>query len=298
LRHTNCVRRVAEVQIFGDGKRLDEAQPQGRRPWRRHTERTLDMKESVYRFSRLGVRALEQYALSSPGPTRHRELPSLEPTLVFNTGSPISIVDAKGKTLSVGTGQIFFAGLHQRFCFSEAGESQSGVHVRISIAAAWRILGPNAGACFDRAFLVDDIADCRLKTVIARHGPPSPSTPAADVSRIIGDVLADACEPSADTVWALQQLARPGARVTEVASEVGWSRRKLIARCRELTGTTPKAIARIARFRSLLASLNSHVSGSWAQRAIDAGYFDQSHMINEFSAFAGLPPAAYMVDRA
>ena len=46
---------------------------------------------------------------------------------------------------------------------------------------------------------------------------------------------------------------------------------------------------RLARFRRLIARIDD----GWAQRALDAGYFDQPHLIHEFRAFAGMTPRRY-----
>jgi AraC-like DNA-binding protein len=219
----------------------------------------------------------------------------LEPTLIFNTGAPISIVDASGNLLNVATGQAFFAGLHQRFCFSRCGGSQSGVHVRLSPQAAWRLLGPGTAACADHAVLVADVAGRGLATALRRQGPPQPSRARADVIELLDRAMIEAPELCPETDWSIGELARPGITVAAVAAELGWSRRRLIARCRQVLGLTPKVFGRIARYQRLLATLDAE--DTWADRAIAFGYFDQSHMIRDFLAFTGRSPHAYVGDR-
>ncbi len=247
------------------------------------------------RLASIGVRTGQSYALVPGIPTQNRELPSLEATLIFNTGAPISIIDASGGLLDVGTGEAFFAGLHQRFCFSRCGGSQSGVQVRLSPQAAWRILGPGASACADRAVMVGDVGNRGLAAALRRHGPIGPSDALDTVIALLEDAMSDSPEVCSETGWAIGQLARPDTEVGAIAAELGWSRRRLIDRCRQVLGITPKVFARIARYQRVLANLDD--GGSWAGRAIEAGYFDQSHMIRDFSAFTGLPPASYLEER-
>ncbi len=219
----------------------------------------------------------------------------MEPTLIFNTGAPISIADASGNVLNVASGQAFYAGLHQRFCFSRCGGSQSGVHVRLSAQAAWRLFGAGAAACADHAVLVTNVDDRGLSAALRRYGPPDPSRACADVVGLLNRALIDAPEFCPEMDWSLGELARPGTTVAGVAAELGWSRQRLITRCRQVLGITPKVFGRIARYQRLLATLDT--GDSWADRAVAAGYFDQSHMIRDFTAFTGCSPRAYVGDR-
>jgi AraC-like DNA-binding protein len=87
-----------------------------------------------------------------------------------------------------------------------------------------------------------------------------------------------------------------GRKVTEVASALGLSRRRLITVFTEDVGVTPKVFARIMRFQRALARAQSPDASDWSQIALQMGYFDQSHMIRDFVDFAGLTPAALRVD--
>jgi AraC-like DNA-binding protein len=86
-----------------------------------------------------------------------------------------------------------------------------------------------------------------------------------------------------------------GRKVTEVASALGLSRRRLITVFTEDVGLTPKVFARITRFQGALAHARSLNPTDWSQLAHQAGYFDQSHMIRDFADFAGLTPRALHV---
>ena len=66
---------------------------------------------------------------------------------------------------------------------------------------------------------------------------------------------------------------------------------RLAARFREQVGLTPKAYARLERFRHAAERLRAGEAP--ADVAVVAGYCDQPHLTQEFRAFAGVTPAAY-----
>lgn len=67
-----------------------------------------------------------------------------------------------------------------------------------------------------------------------------------------------------------------------------WQRRFL-----QSSGFSPKAFARITRLQYLIRLFESGPIGSWADLAIEAGFYDQSHLVNEFRSFSGQSPEAY-----
>jgi hypothetical protein len=88
------------------------------------------------------------------------------------------------------------------------------------------------------------------------------------------------------------------ARVFPVQLELGRSPAHFIRRFEAAVGLTPKRYARVARFGALLPALVRCGPRDWADIAVGAGYFDQSHLIREFQALAGIPPGKYAPVRA
>jgi AraC-like DNA-binding protein len=80
-------------------------------------------------------------------------------------------------------------------------------------------------------------------------------------------------------------------RLDWLASQCGLSARQFRRVCREQAGLTPKFLARVLRFRRALLRLPRKTE-SFAEMALDCGYYDQAHFINDFRAFAGRTPAA------
>lgn len=98
---------------------------------------------------------------------------------------------------------------------------------------------------------------------------------------------------------AIEKLSRAPRMGTldAVARDLGLSHKQFIARFRAETGLTPKRFCRIHRFQEVLKRISSGELISWADLAIDCGYYDQSHFIQEFHGFSGLNPSAYLRDR-
>lgn len=66
---------------------------------------------------------------------------------------------------------------------------------------------------------------------------------------------------------------------------------------KEITGFSPKLYTRIARFETAVNDFRR--KASFAEIALDAGYFDQAHFNHDFMEFTGLKPNAYLkvIDR-
>jgi len=90
---------------------------------------------------------------------------------------------------------------------------------------------------------------------------------------------------------ALDRLGRAGTSVSEIAAEVGLSHRRLIEVFTTEIGMTPKLFERVRRFQRAWALARRVDSPDWSRLAIECGYFDQSHLIRDFTQFAGFSPS-------
>jgi len=52
------------------------------------------------------------------------------------------------------------------------------------------------------------------------------------------------------------------------------------------------------RRQRCLRALRRQIEPRWAELAIDGGYYDQAHLINEFQALCGLPPSQFLARTA
>jgi AraC-like DNA-binding protein len=80
-----------------------------------------------------------------------------------------------------------------------------------------------------------------------------------------------------------------GLKTTRLALAVG--ERQLRRRFLNAVGYGPKRFMRIVRLQRLLDLIRlNRMERNWAQIALDAGYADQSHMINDVRSIAGVSP--------
>jgi AraC-like DNA-binding protein len=106
---------------------------------------------------------------------------------------------------------------------------------------------------------------------------------------------ADLGPPAARRALALLAADVPA---SQVARDLGCSRRRLHALVREETGLSPTAFRRVARLdrARVLLTRAARAGGRvrLASVAADAGYADQAHLSREFAELAGCPPTTWL----
>ncbi len=165
------------------------------------------------------------------------------------------------------------------------------------------------------------VVGVRLRTGVAGAVLGLPASELCDISADAADVLGrNVCAPLLDALAsgydphalllqavdphgavhpdplvsaAVQALARPRARVSPVAAELGVSARQLQRRIGDAVGYGPKMLQRVLRFRRLQALAPAPL----VELALDAGYADQAHMTAEVKQLAGLSPVRFLKDR-
>src|SRR5205823_12473699 len=115
---------------------------------------------------------------------------------------------------------------------------------------------------------------------------------------ILDDTLAPRitdAHASPEGAWAWQRLRATHGRVPigTLAAELGWSRKRIVARFRDEIGLPPKTVARLLRFeraRELAGTM------PWGELAFECGFSDQSHLIAEFRRVTGRTPETFLQD--
>lgn len=100
--------------------------------------------------------------------------------------------------------------------------------------------------------------------------------------------------PAVSIALAIFDQSDGTAVVQDVSRRVGLSQRRFIEIFATEVGLTPKLYCRIRRFRKARELARSLPAPDWAHIALECGYFDQSHLIRDFQAFAGLTPKHYL----
>jgi AraC-like DNA-binding protein len=80
--------------------------------------------------------------------------------------------------------------------------------------------------------------------------------------------------------------------IDALADAASLSPRQFRRTCLDRTGLSPKHLARVLRFRNA-AQYAGKQRRDWADVALECGYYDQAHLINEFKELAGVSPTQF-----
>jgi len=102
--------------------------------------------------------------------------------------------------------------------------------------------------------------------------------------------------PSPEVGRAWERLVATGGAVPigQLAKDVGWSHKHLIARFTRQVGLRPKTAARLVRFDGVWRRLDQRRPLDWGQVAAEVGYADQAHLIRDFRQFTGTTPTEFL----
>jgi AraC-like DNA-binding protein len=170
-----------------------------------------------------------------------------------------------------------------------AGTRSSGIRLRPGAAGA--VLGLPASElrdCEVAATLVWGAQAAHLEELLRD------ASPAARLQLLADAITVRDARPDPLALVAARRLAARGARVADVASQLGVSERHLHRRMLTSVGYGPKMLARVARMRRLVAG----TQGSLAARSFAAGYANQAHMTEELRRLTGTTPVRFLKDAA
>ena len=89
------------------------------------------------------------------------------------------------------------------------------------------------------------------------------------------------------------ERSRGAVSIGDLRERTGVSRTWLANTFREQVGVSPKAFARVLRFRHALETIHREQT-SLAEVSLEAGYYDQSHFSTEFREHSGLTPREFL----
>jgi len=119
---------------------------------------------------------------------------------------------------------------------------------------------------------------------LRRVPQPDPNGDLAD--RLVGEILR---QPQIRTV-------------EDLAKQTGLGKRSLQRLFREYVGVPPKWVIQRYRLHELIDLLEARIEAapqqSWSDLALQLGYFDQAHLINDFKAITGYSPVDYFSNHA
>ena len=83
--------------------------------------------------------------------------------------------------------------------------------------------------------------------------------------------------------------------IKKISDKVGYSQKHLISIFREHVGLTPKSFLKVMRFQKAIDEIASVKQVKWTDVALESGYYDQAHFINDFRDFSGFTPKEYLL---
>jgi AraC-like DNA-binding protein len=235
------------------------------------------------------VSAYYGFCEEAPGPISRREGPGSHVVLLVSFGEQWSIDDERLCS--------FVGGLRNRQVETRHEGRSHGIHVDIAPPAAHELLRFPLHELAEHQMPLEDVLD---EPFLAERLHEEETWEAR--FRLLDDVLAkrfrDAAPASPEIAWAWRRLvASHGAvRIGDLACELGWSRKRMVANFREEIGLPPKRVARLLRFECARALAADSTRPDWAWIAREAGYYDQSHLINDFRVVTGRTPETFFQD--
>jgi AraC-like DNA-binding protein len=239
------------------------------------------------------VREYVGYEEWTSGDFLRREVARCGVALILGFGDAMDVFDGE-----IGPGvrrlRAFVVGNQTRSSMTGLAGHQLGVQVEMTAAGALALLG-DVEAYTDGVVSLDDALGAEGARLLEQLA----DAPSWEQRLSLLDRSFAACEVptvSPEVRWLRRELAESmgRARVEPLMDETGWSRRHVTERFRRQLGITPKAYARLLRFQHATALLMEQpTSRTVADVAMEAGYYDQSHLARDFAALAGMTPTTY-----
>jgi AraC-like DNA-binding protein len=238
------------------------------------------------------------FAERAGAPVAFRELPCTYVPLIIDLGEGWSIADGRRPGRAPERLGSFVAGLTDGPVIAEHPGRARCLQVDMTPLAARRLLGLPMAELANRSVAAEDVLGPSWRGMAERlDAAPTWAARIDLVERALTARMADARPADPAIAWALGRLARGDAAVGELARELGWSHRRLIARVRDGVGLAPKLVARILRFERLTGLMAREPDLAWARAAAACGYADQAHLSREVRDLAGLTPTALRAGR-
>ena len=233
--------------------------------------------------------------LRRPGAREH-VLPTGAMHLVFRlSGPPLRVFDGTTDMLGQTLGHAIVSGARSSFYARDVSEPTRSVGALLRPGAALALLGAPEDALAGHHTPLDALwgstqtGQAPERLLAAGGLAQQLALFETLLTQRLGDCFHGLHPAVAQAIGPLMRGTLP---VGELAARSGCSRRHFIALFRGATGLAPKEFAGLQRLERVLA-MAADSKRSWAEIAIDAGFFDQAHLTHAFSAFAGLTPQAW-----
>lgn len=235
------------------------------------------------------------YSEGTTGAARERLLPNGLLEMAVCLGDPHRLVVGRGSE----TLRACLTGLQTSAMVIEHPDWHRVLGLRLRPAGAYALLSQPMSAVSGYTVDLPDLLGSAARELTDRcHAAGTVEACFARAATWVCDRVRRARSVDPAVAWSMKRIEESGGRVpiTALRDHTGLSKTRLAALFREQVGVLPKAYARIVRFRRALALLDAEPA-SLADAALDAGYYDQSHMTTEFRDLGGLTPREFVAQR-
>jgi AraC-like DNA-binding protein len=246
------------------------------------------------------VRNYTSYVERAGEPLVRREVPSSDVMLIISPDTELRLPNVRDEARPPARHRSFVAALSDSYSLVEHDGYQHGIQVRLTPLGAHALFGFPMEELTNRVVELDDVLGRGADALVGRLWDIDGwETRFELLDRLLAARLADPRPTSDGVAWAWRRLrdTRGRTEVGDLARELGWSHRRLIARFREQIGLPPKTIGRVLRFEHVSQALLRTPEPRLVEVAYDCGYYDQAHMGRDFREFAGTTPGAYLAAR-
>jgi len=214
---------------------------------------------------------------------RRTRLPSGEAVLLFRA--------------SGATGELTVSGPLRQARYKTGRTDPFFVRVSIRPGRARQVLGYPLCELADRITPLEDIWNTFGSTLCSRLMEEGPDRAAALVEDTLSKVIGSKDPGTAPIVSRIVRAMDKNTRgtVDEFADAAGLSPRQMRRLFHLELGIGPKRYLRIARLRRLLTAVHANVP--WVNLALDAGFYDQAHLIADFRELLNATPYAFQTAR-
>jgi AraC-like DNA-binding protein len=225
---------------------------------------------------------------------RERTFPNGLLEIIVHLGDRYSVVEDRGTwvcpTTSVG-------GLQLRAVVVEAPARRTRVlGVRLTPAGAYALLARPMHELTSLTVDLEDVAGQAAGELAAQcDGAQTPDGCIKAALQWIQTRLARRSRLDPAVEWLLSQI-RVRAGVVSIArlrEQTGWSKTRLASTFLGQVGISPKQYARVMRFTHVVQRIHAGPSSSFADIAVECGYYDQPHMNAEFKELSGFTPTEF-----
>ena len=190
----------------------------------------------------------------------------------------------------------WIAGLSDRYTVVGFGARYASIDLELTPLGARSVLGLPLGELEGQTVRLEDAFGAAGSQLVDQlHDALDWDARFDAVERFLLARLDAGPRPTPAVAWAMSRLRQTGGRerVESLATQLGCSRRYLLARFRDEVGLPPKTVARLIRFGTVRRRIE-RAPTRWAEVAYECGYADQSHLARDFRELAGTTPADFL----